>query len=291
MIGTSMITRGGIPQGLVFAEHCGCTAAQLYVAPSRAWAVPPLSEFDRELFGRRWAQGPVSEIVAHASLLLNLASPNFELWRRSTDRLVAEVDRCLELGISKIVFHPGSNADKDEAIQLISKALNEVAKRTVGVTILIENMAGQGNTLGSRFEEIAAILALLEQPSRFGLCLDTCHAFAAGYDLRGLDGYFSVMDAIEKIIPLTRIGTFHVNDSKVELGRRVDRHAEIIGGGHIGIDTFAALMSDERFYGVPMIAEVPNGEITSAPAVALLHELRAGHVPARSLPLQSAFQL
>lgn len=272
-----MITRGGLPEGFVFARACGCTAAQLYVAPSRSWAVPSISEFSRELFKRRWADGSVREIIAHASLLLNLASPDRELWRRSTDRLVSEINRCKELGISKIVFHPGSNANKEEAFRLISEALNEVAERTSDVTVVIENMAGQGNTLGRRFEEIAEIFCRLKHQSRFGMCLDTCHAFAAGYDIRGHDGYYSVMEAISQIIPLKRILAFHVNDSKVELGRRVDRHAEVIGEGHIGIETFAALLTDARFFNIPMIAEVPNGDIRGEPAVALLQELRLGN--------------
>ncbi len=286
MIGTSMITRGGLPQGLLFADACGCTAAQLYVAPSRAWAVPVLPQSDIDLFARRWAASGVKEVIAHASLLLNLASPNPELWRKSVDRLVAEVCRCRELGIRKIVFHPGSNPDKVLGAKLVCEGLDEIADRTSDVTILIENMAGQGNTLGSRFEEIAWILGHIRDSKRFGVCVDTCHAFAAGYDIRGHKGYEHFVEHLEEVVALRSIGAFHVNDSKVELGRRVDRHSEVIGEGHVGIETFVALLSDSRFFNIPMIAEVPNGEVFSEPAVTLLHGLRRGVVPTQKRVLQ-----
>lgn len=288
MIGASVITKGGISQGFCFAKACGCTAAQLYVAPSRTWLVPVLADQERQSFRANWAASSVASVNAHASLLLNLASDNAELREKSAVRLRAEMERCVELGIEQIVLHPGSNPNHVAGIANLVGELNRLAKLNLPVKVLLENMAGQGNTLGASFEQLREILWRLEKRTAFGICVDTCHAFAAGYDIRGYDGYMAFIDSLAALFPLSEIGVFHVNDSKVDLGKRVDRHGDMIGEGYIGIEAFRGLMEDVRFSNVPMIAEVPNTELLTRPNVARLIELRAGtfNVPLRQVASQ-----
>lgn len=274
MIGASAITTGGYENGFLFADKCNCTAIQMYITQSRTWTVAPLKEGQARLYNKMWKNSNVKSVVAHGSLLMNIASSDDVIKTKSVNRLLTEVNRCIDLGIKNIVIHPGSNKNKELGIKNIIDNLIYVAENTNDVHILLENVAGQGNAIGGNFEEIALILDSIGYSDRFGICFDTCHAFAYGYDIRGLSGYLKVFDELDKTIGVEKIGAFHVNDSKVDIGVKVDRHADVIGNGFIGIETFSALLRDERFFDIPMIAEVPNGEFMTIPNVEILNNLR-----------------
>lgn len=292
MIGASTLTRGGLPNGFRFAQDCGCECIQLYVAPSRAWNVIPLTDELEARFRAAWEQSGIISVVAHASLLLNLASPDIDLRGKSISRLIAEMCIAERLGIPSIVIHPGSNPDRQAGVAHIVESLNEVAASTNGVSVLLETVAGQGNSIGRTFEELDNILQGLQSQDRFGVCLDTCHVFAAGYDIRGQSGYDTTIAHFDQIIGINRIGAFHVNDSRVELGKRVDRHADLIGEGHIGLQTFHALLHDTRFINVPLILEVPDGENLTKQNVDVLKRLRSeSEIPPEKPKTNTLFEI
>jgi deoxyribonuclease-4 len=274
MIGASAVTKGGLPNAFLFAAGCGCEAIQLYVTSSRTWVAADLHESTVTAFASAWSRSSVRQAIAHASLLLNLASSDNQIWTKSIQHLVLEIRRSHRLGISSIVVHAGSNPDRREGLQRVVEALDLVTARTSDVSILLETVAGQGNTIGYRFEELRLLLDGVTQRHRFGICFDTCHVFAAGYDLRGYAGYDDVFSRFDDLIGIEEIKAFHVNDSRAEIGRRVDRHADMIGEGHIGLHAFHALVRDRRFQGVPKIAEVPDGGTNTRSNVELLKRLR-----------------
>ncbi|HZH98897.1 MAG TPA: deoxyribonuclease IV [Fimbriimonadaceae bacterium] len=274
MIGASVSTRGGLPNGFKFAEQTGCEAIQLYVAPSRTWQIGDLPASVCREFRAAWSESKVVAVVAHASLLINLASVEADLRNKSIDRLAHEMLRCSLLGIDDIIVHPGSNPSNLEGQKLLGDSLDRLIKRTFQVRILLETAAGQGNSIGARLDELRNAMDSRDSTDRLGICLDTCHLFAAGYDIRGKNGYERVIAEVGTIVGLDRVKAIHVNDSQVELGRRVDRHSEFVGSGCIGIETFEALVRDPRFGGVPLIAEAPNTDTLTRPNVELLKRLR-----------------
>jgi deoxyribonuclease-4 len=200
--------------------------------------------------------------TAHSAYLINLASPDKELWKRSIDAFVIELQRAEQLGIRHVVLHPGAFTTSSETAGLrrVIRALDEVDRQTRGLAAgcLLENTAGQGTCLGHRFEQLATVLDGVKSPGRLGVCFDTCHAFAAGYALATLAEYRRTMRALRESVGIERIKAIHVNDSKRELGSRVDRH-EHIGKGQIGITAFARLVNDRRFRKIPMYLETPKG--------------------------------
>ena len=236
---------GGLHKAFDRARSVGCDAMQIFVKPNRAWAVKPLTGDDVARFEAKGKETGIQPVVGHASYLLNLASPDAELWAKSRDMLIVELKRCQALGVPWLVLHPGAHVGTGEEVGLarVAQALGEVHAAIPGLRtrILLETTAGQGTSLGYRFEHLAWLIEHTLEGERLGVCLDSCHAFAAGYEIRTRTGYAATMEAFERIIGLERLRAVHLNDSKGELGSRRDRH-EHIGKGHIGLDGFHQLL-------------------------------------------------
>lgn len=253
---------GGLHRAFDRAASVGCDSVQIFVKPNRAWAVPPLTDNDVLLFRTREEETGIRPVVAHASYLLNLASPEDSLWHRSIDTLVIELERCDRLGVPWLVLHPGAHVGSGEeaGLRRMAQALGEVHSATRGLRtrILLETTAGQGTRLGYRFEHLSWLLEASPEGNRLGICLDTCHIFAAGYELRTPSGYGATMEALNRIIGFEHLKVVHLNDSKGELGNRRDRH-EHIGEGHIGLEGFRSILNDPRLVGLPGLLETPKG--------------------------------
>ena len=245
------------------ARPCGCDCVQLFSKNNSQWASGTSRPTRLAKFSDALDTFGITHPLAHDSYLINLASPTPLLWRKSVDAFVAELHRAETLGIPYLVAHPGAFTTADEATGLgnIVRALDEVADRTCDskARCLLETTAGQGTALGWRFEQFAAILDRLKQPERLGLCFRTCHVFAAGYPMGTRKEYLATMAAFDRLVGLDRIKAFHLNDSRRELGSRIDRH-EHIGRGRLGLEPFRLLLSDPRFRDVPMYLETPKGE-------------------------------
>lgn len=254
---------GGVHKAFDRAQSVGCDAVQIFVRPNRSWAVPPLTEEASARFRDRAAETEIRPVVAHSSYLLNLASPKDDLWHRSIDTLIIELERCDVLGVRWLVLHPGAHVDTGErsGLNRMAQALGDVHSATRGLRtrILLENMAGQGTRLGHRFEQLAWLLEHTVEGERLGICLDTCHAFAAGYELRTPEGYAATIESFDRTIGLERLKAIHLNDSKGELGSRRDRH-EHIGQGHIGLEGFRQLLNDPRMERLPGLLETPKSD-------------------------------
>jgi deoxyribonuclease-4 len=237
--------------------------------------VPELTKEEISKFKMAWQESSVKEVVAHVPYLVNLASPDKELYQKSIERLLIEISRAIKFGVSLLVLHPGSygNSKKEEGIKRVIEALNS-ALREIDFPgkILLETMAGQGTTIGSRFEELALILEKVKKPESLGICLDTGHLFMAGYDIRGYEGYQKILNEFDKIIGIEKIKAIHLNDSKTGLGSRSDRHA-CIGEGKLGLQVFHAILRDERFKGTPKILEIPERDTKSKNNLELLRKL------------------
>ncbi len=245
------------------AESVGCETVQVFVKPNRAWAARPLGEEEIARFKARREETDIRPVVGHASYLLNLASPKDDLWVKSRDTLVLELERCEALDIPYLVLHPGSHVGSGEEAGLarVAQALGEVHAATPDLRcqILLENTAGQGSNLGYRFEQLAWLMEHAPEGERLGVCFDTCHAFGAGYDLRTPDEYAVTMDRFERVVGLERLKAIHLNDSKGALGSRKDRH-EHIGQGQIGLAGFRCVLNDPRLAGLPGLLETPKGK-------------------------------
>jgi len=258
-----MSVAGGYHNALLAARDHDCAAVQLFTKNANQWAAKELTDEEVRLFRRTLRQTKVRRTIAHDSYLINLASPKEELYRKSIEGFVVEMERAEALGLNFLVAHPGSHAGTDEATGLrnIARALDEVHRRCAGfrVRVLLETTAGQGQSLGHRFEQLAHILNVVAESERLGLCFDTCHVFAAGYPLAPEADYQETMATFDRTIGLKRLHVFHVNDSKKPLGSRVDRHAHI-GRGCLGLEPFRLLVNDPRFRNRPMILETPKEE-------------------------------
>ncbi|UCE04249.1 MAG: deoxyribonuclease IV [Candidatus Latescibacterota bacterium] len=247
-------------RGIAHAEMLGCTALQVFVKNQQRWVGRSLGDDDVAA----WRDERVRELVrgslAHASYLINLGSPDDILWRRSRHAMHDEMQRCQQLGIPALVVHPGAHVGSgaQRALRRIARALRWLLGRkdAAHVSILLECTAGQGTSLGHRFEHLAWLIDESGASKRLGVCIDTCHLLAAGYDLRG--NYESVFDELDQVVGLERVRAFHLNDSKCPLGGRVDRHAGI-GQGHLGRAFFRKLLRDARFERIPMVLETPGG--------------------------------
>lgn len=254
---------GGLHLAFDRARMVGCDAVQLFVKSNRAWAVKPLTEEEIRLFKERAAETGIHPAVGHASYLLNPAAPDEDLWRKSRDTLTIELERCEALGIPYLVLHPGSHmgAGEEEGLKRVARALGEVHAATRGfrARILLETTAGQGTNLGYRFEQLAWLLENTPEGERLGVCVDTCHIFAAGYDIRTPEGYAATWEVFDRLIGLDRLMAIHLNDSKAELGSRVDRH-EHIGKGRLGLETFRLVVNDARFADLPGLLETPKSD-------------------------------
>jgi deoxyribonuclease-4 len=267
LFGAHLSIAGGLHKALLAARAYGMDTVQLFTASPQTWpvtsALSDRTNSDADLFRRTLRQTRLRLPMVHDSYLINLASPDEALYRRSIEAFVDELRRAERLGCRYLVTHPGAHVGSGEEAGLarVAAALDEVHGRCPGfrVQILLETTAGQGTTLGHRFEHLAHILALVKEPDRLGTCFDTCHVFAAGYALAPEAEYRATMRAFDKVIGLKRLRAFHVNDSLKPFGSRLDRHAHL-GRGHLGLEPFRLLVNDRRFRGRPMVLETPKEE-------------------------------
>lgn len=261
-LGAHVSVSGGADQAVARATDLGCDAFQIFVKSPNRWSNKPRPAAEAEAFrGAREASG--LPVVAHAGYLINLASPDASTREKSRASLVDELRRCEALGVPGLVLHPGAPKDdgREVGIDRVAKGLDAVyAELGEGdVRVLLENTAGQGSTLGIDVAEIEAIRGRLDAPARTGVCLDTCHAFAAGIDLRDADAYERLVGEVAEGPGLAAVGAWHLNDSAFPVGQHRDRHANV-GDGEIGVEAFARLIHDPRFAEVPMTLETPLGD-------------------------------
>ena len=262
-LGAHMSIAGGCDLALTRAAEFGMTSCQIFTKNASQWQAKPLDPAMIERFQTQREVTGIGHLVAHDSYLINMASPDDALREKSRLAFRDELDRCDLLGVPYLVTHPGGHMGSgvEAGVARVAEAINRIhAERPDGkTTILLETTAGQGTTLGRTFEELAQIIAGIEAKERVAVCFDTCHAFAAGYELRDAEGYAATMRAFDEIIGLDQIRVFHLNDSKKGLGSRVDRHAHI-GEGELGLPAFELLLNDARFAGLPGILETPKGD-------------------------------
>ncbi len=264
-IGAHVSASGGVENAPVNAHNIGANAFALFTKNQRQWIAAPLTKSSIEKFRencQRYGFSPM-QILPHDSYLINLGHPEEDGLNKSREAFLDEMQRCEQLGLDRLNFHPGSHLNKidiDSCLRRISDSINIALEKTKGVTAVIENTAGQGSNLGHTFEQIAQIIHYVEDKSRVGVCVDTCHSFAAGYDLSNAEGFRKAFDHFENIVGFKYLRGMHLNDAKKGLNSRVDRH-DSIGAGLLGDQTFKILMKDNRFDNIPLILETPNEEI------------------------------
>ena len=263
LLGAHMSVAGGVSKAFERAASIGINTMQVFTKNQNRWQQKPTPQKEIDRWFELQAQTGIGPVVSHAAYLINLGSPDDALWEKSADALVDELTRAEELGILGVVLHPGAHMSAGEAagIARIAAGLDRAHAATRGykTLTLIENTAGQGSVLGYRFEQLRAMLDGVAEPARIGFCLDTCHAFAAGYDIRTPETYAETMAAFDQLLGLKRLKCFHFNDSKKGLGSRVDRH-DHIGSGLLGLAAFGFILNDARFAGVPKLLETPKSE-------------------------------
>lgn len=261
LLGAHMSISGGLEMALLRGSKTGCRTIQLFTKSPNRWEERFLEESEKERFLSLRKQLGISPIISHNSYLINIASPDRHLYDKSKDALLCEMRRCEELEVDYLVMHPGAHRGSGEqrGIEAISEALNAVHQKTEGyrVKIAVENTAGQGTVLGYTLDHIGRIFEGVRERSRLAFCLDTCHIFAAGYDIRQEDGYKRLFEEIDDSIGLENLKIIHMNDSGRECGSRIDRH-EDIGKGEIGETPFRWIMNDERLLKIPKIIETPQ---------------------------------
>jgi deoxyribonuclease IV len=260
--GAHMSIAGGCDRAVRAASAVNFETVQLFTKNNNQWNAPAFSAEHIASFRLALGETGIVDPVAHTSYLINLGSPDETLWQKSIDAMTVEVERCGLLGIADLVVHPGSHmgAGEEAGLVRVARALDEVVHRTAGlaVTIDLETTAGQGTNLGYRFEHLQDILQRVAHPERLGVCVDTCHIFAAGYSMETLEEYDETIDQLGRSVELGRLRVWHLNDSCRERGSRVDRHAGI-GAGKMGLEPFRHLVNDGRFRDLPLILETPKG--------------------------------
>lgn len=276
-VGAHVSASGGVFNAPLNAMAIGAKAFALFTKNQKQWTAKPLESDTIALFKENLAKSGVlpKHILPHDSYLINLGHPEEEKRQKSFDAFVDELERCAQLGLDRLNFHPGSHLkqiSEEECIDRIAMSMNEAIKRVEGVNLTIENTAGQGSNLGWRFEQIAAIIDRIEDKSRVGVCIDTCHMFTAGYDIRTVDAYEQTWLEFDRIIGFNYLKGMHINDSKPDLGSRVDRH-DSIGKGKIGVDAFRFLMNDPRMDDIPLVLETID-ETIWAQEIELLYSLQ-----------------
>jgi deoxyribonuclease-4 len=280
LLGAHMSIAGGLYRAIERGQEAGCAVVQIFLKNQLQWAAKPYTPEDIAAFKAAWKTSGIKTVFAHSSYLINLAAPGPTDWQRAVEAFHDELERAEALALPFVIIHPGSH--KGEGFEAgrarIVRALDLVMERTRGyrVMVLLENTAGGGDTIGRSFEELAALLGAVKEPERVGVCLDTCHLFAAGYDVRSREGYETAMKACAKLVGIKRVRAFHLNDARAPLGSGLDRH-EKIGRGAMGVAAFRLLMNDRRFARVPMALETPKDPEPKADreALALLRRLRA----------------
>ena len=253
---------GGLHKAPETGRELGCDCIQIFSKNQMRWSSKPLAEADAEEFKASMKENAISEAVIHDSYLINLASPNKDLLKRSREAFLDEARRAEMLGIRSLIFHPGAHTGSGEATGLRTIAASlDWARERLGsgeVVFVLENTAGQGSVLGHSFEQLGRIIEMLSEPEGAGVCIDTCHSYAAGYELTTEEGYGETMDRLDDAVGFGRVRAVHLNDSKGKRGSHLDRH-EQIGAGRIGDAGFRLIMNDRRFEGVPMVLETPGG--------------------------------
>jgi len=263
-IGAHLSISGGLHKALLRGKELACDTIQIFTKSNMQWKARDLAEKEIKLFKKTLVETGIGPVVGHDTYLINLASPDKETYKKSVDSFIVEMLRSESIGVPYLVMHPGAHMDKGEkwGLKRIASSLNTVFKATKGthVTVLLETTAGQGTNLGYAFDHLAQIMDMSEEPERLAVCYDTCHTFAAGYDIRTKKAYNATLREFDKVIGLDRVKVFHFNDARKQLGSRVDRH-EHIGKGLIGLEAFRFILTDPRFRDTPKILETPKGEI------------------------------
>ncbi len=274
-VGAHVSISGGVENAPLNAREIGARAFAMFTKNQRQWRARPYSDQQIEQFRVNMEAGGFRprDVLPHDSYLINLGNPDSEARAKSFDAFVDELQRCARLGLIYLNFHPGSHLrkiDEESCLDLIADSINRALEQTEGVTAVIENTAGQGSNLGYRFEHLAYLIERVEDKSRIGVCLDTCHTFTAGYDLRSREAYDSTMAEFDRVVGFSYLKGMHLNDSKVELGSRVDRH-ESLGKGKLGIDLFRYIMQDERMEEMPLVLETVDASLWPE-EIAMLYE-------------------
>jgi deoxyribonuclease-4 len=263
-IGAHVSAAGGVENAPVNAFEIGATAFALFTKNQRQWVAKPLSDENISAFKRnckKYGYTP-QQILPHDSYLINLGHAEKTALEKSRNAFLDEMKRCEQLGLDRLNFHPGSHLNKsteEQCLTTIAQSVNWALEQTSGVTAVIENTAGQGTNLGFSFYQIKSIIDQVEDKNRVGVCIDTCHAYSAGYDIKTKAGFEKVFQEFDEVIGFEYLKGMHINDSKKELGSRVDRH-DSLGDGTLGLDVFSFIMNDPRFDGIPLVLETPNEE-------------------------------
>ncbi|MGB9737234.1 MAG: deoxyribonuclease IV [Chloroflexus aggregans] len=261
--GAHMSISGGVSKSFARGESVGLDAMQIFAKNERQWVAKPISAEEVAAFQAEQQRTGIHPVIVHDSYLINLAAPADDLREKSIAAFADELERCAQLKIPYLVTHPGAHTGIGEEAGLVrvADAISRLLVEGVGgpTMILLETTAGQGTALGYRFEHLARLFELIPYHDRLGVCVDTCHIFAAGYDIRDPDTYAATFAELDRLVGLERVKCFHLNDSQKDLGSRVDRHAHI-GQGCIGTEAFRLLVNDPRFAHLPMIIETPKGE-------------------------------
>jgi deoxyribonuclease IV len=263
-VGAHVSASGGVENVPHNAQAIGARAFAFFTKNQRQWNAKPITPEQTENFITSMEELGFSPeaVLPHDSYLINLGHPDSEKRKKSLDAFVDELQRCEQLGLPYLNFHPGSHLreiSEEESLSLVAESINRALDQTSFTKAVIENTAGQGSNLGYKFEHLAAIIDQVEDKDRIGVCLDTCHTFVAGYDLRDATSYNHTMEQFEKIVGFNYLMGMHLNDSKPELGAKKDRH-ESIGQGNIGLECFRLIMNDPRMDGIPMVLETPNSD-------------------------------
>lgn len=264
-VGAHVSAAGGVENAPKNAHKLGATGFALFTKNQRQWIAKELTEDNITKFKSYMDEFGYNaeQVLPHGSYLINLGNPDPEKRDKSRNSMISEMNRCKALGLDRLNIHPGSHLkgySEEECLKVIAGEINMILSETEGVAVVLENTAGQGTNLGYKFEQIRDIIEMVEDKSRIGFCLDTCHAFVAGYDIRTEEAYMATMKELEDTIGFKYLMGVHVNDSKAELGSKKDRHHSI-GEGFIGVDAFTYLMKDERFNEVPLVLETIDEEI------------------------------
>lgn len=276
-IGAHVSASGGVENAPLNAREIGAKAFALFTKNQRQWLAPRLSAKSIDTFRLNCEKSDFKpfQILPHDSYLINLGHPEADGLQKSRDSFVDEMKRCEELGLDRLNFHPGSHLGKiseEESLRLIAESVNMALDKTKGVIAVIENTAGQGTNLGYRFEHLKFIIDLVDDKSRVGVCIDTCHAFTSGYDLSNEEGFRDVFEKFDSIVGFSYLKGMHLNGSKKALSSRVDRH-DNIKQGLLGEDVFKLIMNDQRFDGIPLILETPD-ETLWAEEITFLYSLQ-----------------
>ncbi len=263
LLGAHTSTLGGVSKSVDLAEKLSFTAMQIFTKNNNRWFQKPLEEKEIESFKTKLEQSKIKFVVSHDSYLINLCAKDKEILKKSRIAFLDELERCELLGIPHLNFHPGSHlgAGEEDGIKLVAESINIAHDKTKGykVSSMLETTAGQGTAIGYRFEQLQQIIELVEQKERMTVCIDTAHVFAAGYDIKDPKNFKKVIREFDEIIGLERLKCFHFNDSKKELGSRVDRH-EHIGKGFIGLEGFSNILNHTQLKKIPKILETPKGK-------------------------------